>query len=104
MFLYRVGHYLNVPKTKVSIMIIVMEVIGLQKEEVYTWVNGYKKNLLKERKTIMKILLLTLSFLLLNACSTSLAIIDAASSTAIYAGKTVVNTIDTITPDIINKD
>ena len=66
--------------------------------------NGYKKNLLKEIKTIMKILLLTLSFLLLNACSTSLAIIDAASSTAIYAGKTVVNTIDTITPDIINKD
>ena len=52
----------------------------------------------------MKILLLTLSFLLLNACATSLAIIDAAGSTAIYAGKTVVNTIDTITPDIINKD
>tara|TARA_B100000780_G_scaffold15054_1_gene10021 strand:- start:122 stop:319 length:198 start_codon:yes stop_codon:yes gene_type:complete len=62
-----------------------------------------KQNLLKERKTMMKILLLTLSFLLLNAC-TPIAIIDAASSTAIYVGKTVVNTIDTITPDIINKD
>ena len=63
-----------------------------------------KQNLLKERITIMKLLLLTLSFLLLNACATSLVIIDTVGSTAIHAGKTVVNTIDTITPDIINKD
>ena len=26
------------------------------------------------------------------------------ASTAIYAGKTVVNTVDAITPDIVNKD
>ena len=41
---------------------------------------------------------------MLSACSTTVAILDVAGSTAIYAGKTVVNTIDTITPDIINKE
>ena len=52
----------------------------------------------------MKILLVTLSILLLNACSTSIAILDVAGTTAVYAGKTVVNTVDMITPDIINKE
>jgi hypothetical protein len=42
--------------------------------------------------------------LLLNACSTTVAVIDVTTSTAIYAGKTVVNTIDAITPDIVNGD
>jgi len=40
----------------------------------------------------------------LSACSTGMAVIDVAGTTAIYAGKTVVNTVDMITPDIINKD
>jgi hypothetical protein len=40
----------------------------------------------------------------LIGCSTTVAVLDVAGSTAIYAGKTVVNTIDAITPDIVNKD
>jgi len=41
---------------------------------------------------------------LLNACSTTVAVLDVTASTAIYAGKTVVNTIDAVTPDIVNGD
>jgi hypothetical protein len=52
----------------------------------------------------MKILLVTALILLLNSCSTTVAILDAAGTTVIYAGKTVVNTIDMITPDIVNDD
>jgi uncharacterized protein YceK len=52
----------------------------------------------------MKILLVTVLILLLNACSTTVAILDAAGTTVVYAGKTVVNTVDMITPDIVNGD
>jgi hypothetical protein len=52
----------------------------------------------------MKILLVTVLILLLNACSTTLAVLDAAGTTVIYAGKTAVNTVDMITPDIINDE
>jgi hypothetical protein len=38
----------------------------------------------------------------LQGC-TVLAIADVAGSTVIYAGKTVVNTIDAVTPDLVNK-
>ena len=38
-----------------------------------------------------------------TGCS-AIAVVDVAASTAIYAGKTVVNTIDLITPDIINDE
>ena len=38
-----------------------------------------------------------------TGCS-AIAVVDVATSTAIYAGKTVVNTVDLITPDIINYD
>jgi len=40
--------------------------------------------------------------LCLQGC-TVLAIADAAGTTAVYAIKTTVNTIDAITPDIVNK-
>jgi len=40
--------------------------------------------------------------LALTGCSTVVAVADITASTVIYAGKTVVNTIDAITPDIIN--
>jgi hypothetical protein len=40
---------------------------------------------------------------LLQGC-TVLAIADVAASTVIYGAKTVVNVIDAVTPDIINKD
>lgn len=39
-----------------------------------------------------------------TGCATTVAVVDVAASTTIYAGKTVVNTIDAITPDIVNKD
>jgi hypothetical protein len=42
-------------------------------------------------------------FLFLNACSTTVAVVDVAGSTVVYAGKTVVNTVDMLTPDIINR-
>jgi hypothetical protein len=51
----------------------------------------------------LKYLLLT-SLLALQGCATTVAVVDVAASTTVYAGKTVVNTIDMITPDIINKD
>lgn len=40
---------------------------------------------------------------MLQAC-TVLAIADVAASTVIYGAKTVVNVLDAVTPDIINKD
>ena len=52
----------------------------------------------------MKILFVTVLILLLNGCSTTVAILDAAGTTVVYAGKTVVNTVDMITPDIINDE
>ena len=52
----------------------------------------------------MKILLVTVLILLLNACSTTIAVLDAAGTTVVYAGKTAVNTVDMITPDIINDE
>jgi uncharacterized protein YceK len=42
--------------------------------------------------------------LALIGCSTVVAVVDVTASTIIYAGKTVVNTINLITPDIINHD
>ena len=48
----------------------------------------------------MKIIIVPILVLFLNACATSVALLDAAGSTAVYAGKTVVNTVDMVTPDI----
>ena len=53
---------------------------------------------------IIRIVEVLLIVLMLNGCSTTVAVLDVAGSTAIYAGKTVVNTIDAITPDVVNKD
>ncbi len=41
---------------------------------------------------------------LMSGCSTAVAVADAVGSTLVYAGKTVVNTVDAITPDIVNGD
>jgi hypothetical protein len=41
---------------------------------------------------------------LLTGCSTAVAVADTAASAAIYAGKTAVNVLDAVTPDIVNKD
>ena len=42
--------------------------------------------------------------LLLSACSTTVAVVDVTGSAVVYAGKTIVNTVDLLTPDIINRD
>ena len=42
--------------------------------------------------------------LLLSACSTTVAVVDITGSAVVYAGKTIVNTVDMLTPDIINRD
>jgi uncharacterized lipoprotein YajG len=42
--------------------------------------------------------------LVLTACSTTVAVLDVAGTTVVYAGKTVVNTLDAITPNIVNRD
>jgi uncharacterized protein YceK len=39
----------------------------------------------------------------LSACSTTVAVIDATGSAVVYAGKTMVNTVDLLTPDVINR-
>ena len=50
----------------------------------------------------MKIFGISLLTLVLAGCSTAVAIVDITASTVIYAGKTVVNTVDAITPNIVN--
>ena len=50
----------------------------------------------------MKIMLLMM-LLVLTQCTTTVAVLDVAGSTVVYAGKTVVNTVDLLTPDIVNR-
>lgn len=40
---------------------------------------------------------------LLSACTTVVAVADGIGTVAVYGVKTVVNTVDAITPDIVNK-
>ena len=51
----------------------------------------------------MRYLLIFISLLALSACSTILAVADTVGSVVVYGAKTAVNTIDAITPDIVNK-
>lgn len=51
----------------------------------------------------MKNLLAIYFVLSLQGCATAVAVADVTGATVVYAGKTVVNTIDAITPDIVNK-
>ena len=41
--------------------------------------------------------------LLFSACSTTVAVVDVTGSAVVYAGKTIVNTVDMLTPDIVNR-
>ncbi len=51
-----------------------------------------------------RILTIILISIFLNACSTTVAFIDVTGSAVVYAGKTIVNTVDMLTPNFINKD
>jgi hypothetical protein len=46
--------------------------------------------------------LLALTMMVLQSCATAVAVLDTAGSAVIYTGKTIVNTVDAITPDIVN--
>ncbi len=56
------------------------------------------------RNTMNRLSCIACILLLLSACSTTVAVIDVTGSAVVYAGKTIVNTVDMITPDIINRD
>jgi len=53
-------------------------------------------------KSIKQLSIVTM-ILCLQGCATAFAVVDVAGATVVYAGKTVVNTIDAITPDIVDK-
>ena len=59
--------------------------------------------ILKKRKTMNKLLAVIAISFFLNACSTTVAVVDVTGSAVVYAGKTIVNTVDMLTPDIINR-
>ncbi len=50
----------------------------------------------------MNKILVLLTLVGLQGC-TVLAVADAAGSAAVYGVKTVVNTVDAVTPDVVNK-
>jgi len=53
--------------------------------------------------TVMKkIFLLSLILALSTGCTTTVAVLDVTGSAVMYAGKTIVNTVDALTPDIVN--
>ena len=52
----------------------------------------------------MKITLCLVAALMLTGCGTLLAVADGVGTIAVYGVKTVVNTVDAITPYIVNKD
>jgi hypothetical protein len=53
-------------------------------------------------KEMKKLSIITV-ILCLQGCATAFAVADVTGATVVYAGKTVVNTIDAVTPDIVNK-
>jgi hypothetical protein len=53
-------------------------------------------------KNLYKIYVAAFASTYLAACSTAIAVVDTAGSAIVYTGKTIVNTVDKITPDIVN--
>lgn len=47
---------------------------------------------------------LLLVLLVLSGCGTVVAVADAVGTATVYAVKTTVNTLDAVTPDIVNDD
>jgi hypothetical protein len=50
----------------------------------------------------MKNLFLMSVLTILQGCASAVAFLDTAGSAVIYTGKTIINTVDAITPDIVN--
>ena len=51
---------------------------------------------------MIKIILLGLILSLSTACSSTVAVLDVTGSAIVYTGKTIVNTVDALTPNIVN--
>ena len=51
-------------------------------------------------KTLLTLFLLAIR----TGCGPVLAVADGVGTAAVYGVKTVINTVDAITPDIVNKD
>ena len=51
----------------------------------------------------MRYLFIVISLFSLSACSTALAVADTVGTVVVYGAKTIVNTVDAITPDLVNK-
>ena len=64
---------------------------------------GWRKDA-ENMKSFRKLVCFYLALVTLPGCSTVVAVADTAGSASIYAGKTVINVIDAVTPDIVNKD
>ena len=54
-------------------------------------------------KVFMRLFVICLTTLTLSACGTAFAVADGVGTVAVYGVKTVINTVDAITPDIVNK-
>jgi len=54
-------------------------------------------------KTLMRFTVLAAFMLSMSGCSTVAAVADGVGAAAVYGVKTVINAVDAITPDIINK-
>jgi len=48
--------------------------------------------------------LMALMVLILQGCATAIAVADVTASTVIYTTRTLINVVDAVTPDIVNRD
>lgn len=60
-----------------------------------------KKSMLRVKPTLASLLIVFFAFSL-QGCSTAVAVVDTAASIVVYTGKTIVNAVDAVTPDIVN--
>jgi hypothetical protein len=51
----------------------------------------------------MRVVVIALGSIVLASCSSVMAVADGVGTAAVYGVKTVINTVDAITPDIVNK-
>lgn len=51
---------------------------------------------------LKKLTVIYMLIAMLQGCSTAVAVVDTAASIVVYTGETIVNTIDAVTPDIVN--
>ena len=51
----------------------------------------------------MRLLTVIFLYIQLSGCSTMFAVADVVGTSAVYGAKTVINTVDAITPDLVNK-